>query len=247
MNGVFVTGTDTNIGKTAVAAALFHRFRGPIRERHGGSAWLRYWKPVQTGFPEDDDTATVRALGRLEEREIHAPGVRLPRPLSPHHSAAACGAQVNISRTLALLGPSGGLPGASALWVVEGAGGVLVPLNEGELMIDLIAALRMPAIVVARSGLGTINHTLLTLEALRARKIAVAGAVLCGQPNPENRRSVEDFGKTPVLGEMPLFAELTAAALAAWAPRNLDPQGLLESCFRPPAAAAVSPAGESAR
>jgi dethiobiotin synthase len=247
MRGVFVTGTDTNIGKTAVSAALFHRYRQPIRDGRRGKLWLRYWKPVQTGFPEDDDTATVRALGLCEEWEIHPTGVRLPRPLSPHHSAALCGAQIDIGRTLGLLGSHGGVQSDSARWIVEGAGGVLVPLNARERMIDLIAALRLPALVVARSGLGTINHTLLTLEALRARKIPVAGAVLFGPPNPENRRSIEDFGNILVLGEMPHFAELSAAALATWASRSLDPRGLLEPCFRPSETAGISRSWEYSR
>jgi dethiobiotin synthetase len=100
---------------------------------------------------------------------------------------------------------------------VEGAGGVLVPLNDREMMIDLMARLALPVIVVARSGLGTINHTLLTLEALAARRLTVAGVVMNGPLDPSNRAAIETYGRVAVIGELPPLEPLTANALNACA------------------------------
>ncbi|HKX27839.1 MAG TPA: dethiobiotin synthase [Blastocatellia bacterium] len=215
LQGFFVTGTDTNVGKTVVAAALMHRLRGPRRPR--------YWKPVQTGIEQDDDTAVVRLLGSCAEAELLNEGVRLPRPLSPHLSARLAGQRIELEPLARLIAAQ---PETSG-WVVEGAGGALVPLNETQLMTDLMARLGLPVVVTARSGLGTINHTLLTLEALRRRALPVAGVVMVGEPDRENRAAIERFGEVPVLGEMPRFARLTPEELGCWARAELDPSGLL--------------------
>lgn len=206
--GLFVTGTDTGVGKTVVSAALLGRLR---RDRP-----VRYWKPIQTGVEHDDDTELVRRLSGCTPREVLNAGIRLPRPVSPHIAAAAVNATIDLDDlvTLASAQP------AEELWLVEGAGGALVPINDHELMIDLMARLGFPALVVARSTLGTINHTLMTLEALRARALAIAGVVMVGDPNRANRESIERYGHVPVLGELPLLVPLTEEALieaaAAW-------------------------------
>lgn len=194
MRGVFVTGTDTGVGKTLVSAVL-------------ARAWdADYWKPVQTGLAEEaGDTATVAALAGLGTDRLHPPRHAYAAPLSPHAAAALEEAHVALSDFR--------LPATDRLLVVEGAGGVLVPLNDRELMIDLIAALGLPAVVAARSTLGTINHTLLTLEALRARKIEVLGVALSGPPSPGNRAAIEHFGKVRVLFEIPPLAEIDATAV----------------------------------
>jgi dethiobiotin synthase len=206
-HGLFVTGTDTNIGKTVLAAALMHRYRGVTQ--------VRYWKPVQTGSPEDDDTAVARELGGCTDAEILDKGIRLPRPLSPHLAAELSGMTIDMAAMIDMMPACKGC-------IVEGAGGVLVPLNQRELMIDLIRALDIVAVVMARSALGTINHTLLTLEALRSRNIPVAGVVVGGERNCENRRAIETYGRVSVLGEMPRFADLSPQVLCAWAQSELD-------------------------
>lgn len=206
--GLFVTGTDTGIGKTVVSAALLARLRS-----HRPT---RYWKPIQTGIEQDDDTATVRALTGCTPREILDAGVRLPLPLSPHASAAAAGVVIDLDDLLVLASAQP----SEECWIVEGAGGVLVPINDRALTIELIARLGYPALVVARSGLGTINHTLLTIEALRARMIPVAGVVMVGETNAGNRDAVEHYGRVPVVGELPRLQPLDpsslAAAIASW-------------------------------
>jgi malonyl-CoA O-methyltransferase len=217
VNGLFVTGTDTGVGKTVVCAALMHRLR-----RHGA---VRYWKPVQTGVEIDDDTATVRALGACAAAEIFDAGVRLPRPVSPHLAARLAGCPIDLAALVA----QARAEDDGRRWIVEGAGGPLVPLDHEYFMIDLMARLGAPILVVARTNLGTINHTLLTLDALRARRLPIAGVVMAGDPSPDNRAAIEAFGAVPVLGELPRLEPLTADALRAWVLRGLDPERRLAS------------------
>src|SRR5690348_9352413 len=109
MKGLFVTGTDTGVGKTVASAALMHRFRG--------AAPLRYWKPIQTGIEIDDDTATVRHLGACSAEEIFGKGVRLPKPVSPHLAARWAGCRIDLAELRALVGNDEG----GKTWIVEGA------------------------------------------------------------------------------------------------------------------------------
>jgi dethiobiotin synthase len=218
MKGLFVTGTDTGVGKTVASAALMHRYRGV--------APLRYWKPIQTGIEIDDDTATVRRMGACAEAEIFAEGVRLPKPVSPHLAARWAGRRIDLAEL------HGMLPEGDTTWIVEGAGGLLVPVNESQTMADWIARLVLPVLVVARTSLGTINHTLLTLEALRARRLRVAGVFMVGEPNPDNRAAIEQYGNVRVIAEMPFLAPLDPGLLAAWSVTHLDPQGHLLEFLR---------------
>lgn len=204
MNGIFVTGTDTNVGKTIVSAALLLA----LREKKT----VCYWKPIQTGIEADDDTRTVRQLANCSNAEIFDKGFRLEKPLSPHLSARLANIEITVEKVLNFLPRDEEKP----FWIVEGAGGALVPLNERELMIDLIAALRLPALVVARSGLGTINHTLLTVEILRRRELEISGVVMNGEPNAENRNAIEHFGSVKVLAEIPKLQPLTRESLTAY-------------------------------
>lgn len=201
MSGVFVTGTDTGVGKTVVSSLLVAALR------HSGQ--VGYWKPVQTGIEQDDDTAEVRRLARCTAEEIVDAGIRLPRPLSPHLSAELAGREIAIRD---VTGIADRLP-KSRFWVVEGAGGLLVPLNDREMMVDLIARLGLPALIAARSGLGTINHTLLTLAELRTRSISIAGVVMAGEPNAENRKAIERYGGTAVLCQIPVLEPLDPGAI----------------------------------
>lgn len=203
MRGLFVTGTDTGIGKTVVSAAAVVALRAATA--------VGYWKPVQTGIEQDDDTREVGQLAGCTPDEIWDHGVRLPRPLSPHLSARLAGTRVDVA------GAAGAAPPDGRFWIVEGAGGVLVPLNDGEDMTDLMRALALPVLVVARSTLGTINHTRLTIEALRARGLGVAGIVMVGPLNEENRDAVAARTGTRVLGMLPPLDPLSHDALAAWA------------------------------
>jgi len=170
--GVFVTGTDTGIGKTTYCRALLQRDPGAT-----------YWKPVQTGWPEEDDTVAVGAARVL-------PGIRLRDPVSPHLAAQREDRRLTLESILAPL------RGFSGRLVVEGAGGLLVPLAPDLLQSDLARALALPVVVVARDRLGTINHTLLTLEALRRRGLRVLRVALLG--GARNREAIETYGKVEV-------------------------------------------------
>ncbi len=205
MHGVFVTGTDTGVGKTVVSSLLVASLR--LVAKTG------YWKPVQTGIEQDDDTREVRRLARCNATEVVDAGIRLPCPLSPHLAARYAGRTITMSELLRF----GELLEEDRFWVVEGAGGLLVPLNDGETMADLIAALQAPVLIAARSGLGTINHTLLTLEGLRRRSLPVSGVVLVGDPNPENRKAIETYGRAEVLAEVPILQPLDADSVASLA------------------------------
>ena len=217
MRGLFVTGTDTNVGKTVVCAALMHRYREQFS--------LRYWKPVQTGIEEADDTAAVRQLGRCSDVEILDQGVRLKHPLSPHAAAELEGETIELARICRI--PVG--KQQNFHWIVEGAGGVLVPLNDRALMINLMKILELPVVVVARTELGTINHTLLTIEALKQREVPIVGLVMVGNLQLGTRKAIELHGQVPVLGEMPRFHNLNSDVLSTWARESLDPRNHVSS------------------
>lgn len=188
----FVTGTDTDAGKTVACAWLM---------LHTGA---RYWKPVQAGLNETDE-ATIRQLTGAGDNRIFPSTYALPEPLSPHEAARRARVAIDIDAFQ--------LPGGGDPLVVEGAGGLMVPLNEGNLVINLVAKLGLPAILVCRTTLGTINHSLLSLEALRARDIDVAGVILNGPDIPHNRAAIEDYGKVRILGHIPPLKALTRDAL----------------------------------
>jgi malonyl-CoA O-methyltransferase len=217
MKGLFVTGTDTGVGKTILSAASLLRYRGV--------AQLRYWKPVQTGIEQDDDTAAVRQLSAASDAEILDDGIRLRRPVSPHLAAKWAGTAIDLDK-LPLL------PSDGTAWIVEGAGGVLAPLNDTQTIVDLIAMLGMPTLIAARSGLGTINHTCLTVEALRVRSIPVTGVVLIGDPNADNAAAIEHYAQVPVIAQMPRLVPLTPESLAGWTATYFDPQGRLCEFFQ---------------
>jgi len=220
VSALAIVGTDTGVGKTVVSAIVCAAWaeRQPVA----------YWKPVATGgYPGDPDrdTATVaRLLG---------PGIEIlnetylfPDPLSPHLAARLVGATIDPALLLRDLARYRAAGAAGRALVVEGVGGLLVPLTDaGYLLADFLVAARLPCLLVARSTLGTINHTLLTLEALRAREIPIAGVVLDGPPNRENRRAIERLGRVPILAEIS-HLPLDRPAIAA-AARDFDPEGRL--------------------
>ncbi len=195
----FLTGTDTDVGKTiACAWVMLH-------------SPARYWKPVQAGLDETDETV-IRALTGAGDERFVPTTYSLPDPLSPHEAAKRAGVQIDMEKFKP--------PDDRDPLIVEGAGGLMVPLNETSLVIDLIQKLGFPAILVCRTALGTINHSLLSLEALRARDIPVAGVILTGQGAPHNRAAIEDYGKTRVIGHIPHLDMVTGEALKAIPPER---------------------------
>ncbi len=201
---LWVLGTDTGVGKTVVSARLCRHFAATER--------VVYWKPIASGLAEGSDSATVAELAAAEiaagRLRIHPESFTFSAPLSPHLAARLEGRRVDSTRVAAELAGLRSTGGHDRL-LIEGVGGLLVPLDDdGELLADLVARLAMPALLVARSTLGTINHTLLSLEAARQRGITIAGIVLNGPSNPENRWAIEHFGQVEVVAELPWFEEL---------------------------------------
>lgn len=193
---IVVTGTDTGIGKTVFSAGLT------------GFLGASYWKPVQSGLEEETDAQLVARLGRLSADRIVPERYRLRTPASPHQSAAIDGVRIDPAEL--------DVPATSDRpLVIEGAGGLMVPLNDDTLYIDIFARWRLPVVLCARTALGTINHSLLSVEALRARRIDILGVAFIGEGNPESERAICEFGQVRRLGRLPLLAPLEADALQA--------------------------------
>ena len=196
MTGFFITGTDTDVGKTVAAAYVCLQLKA------------NYWKPVQSGLTEGmSDRDTVQQLTGFADDRFFPCRHQLAAPLSPHEAARLEGQKIELDDF--------SLPHSNKPLVVEGAGGVLVPLNDTALMIDLMGRLGLPVIVTARSTLGTINHTLLTLAALRQANLTIAGVILNGPPNAANKQAIEFYGQTSILAELPSFDRLSKEALFA--------------------------------
>ncbi len=196
-----VTGTDTGVGKTLFAAAL------------AGHLGARYWKPVQAGLEGETDSDLVARLSGGRARVLPE-CYRLTTPCSPHEAARIDGVTIDPARLA--------LPEGVGPLVVEGAGGVLVPHAEGLLAVDLFARWGLPVVLVARTTLGTINHSLLSLEALRARGIVVLGVVFSGEANPASEEAVARFGQVLHLGRLPRLDPLNAASLAKAFAAHID-------------------------
>jgi dethiobiotin synthetase len=201
LQGFFVTGTDTDVGKTVVAAWL-------LAHLDARQQAVCYWKPVQAGT--ETDTATMRRLTELSPERFLPEAYLLPDAMAPHEAARRAGIAIDMARLSA--------PVTDRLLVVEGAGGMLVPLTDTAFVIDHAALLQLPVVLVARSTLGTINHTLLSLEALRRRGLPLAGVVINGPETPHNRAAIERYGEVPVIAEIPWLPEVTRASLLAIEP-----------------------------
>jgi len=191
----FITGTDTSVGKTVVCAMLC------------AALDAIYWKPIQTGTREGTDRATVTRLARLPKNRTLPEAYRFAPPVSPHLAARLAGVRINLRKIrLPQIAPSENL-------IVEGAGGALVPINSSQLMTDVMTHLAFPALLVARTSLGTINHTLLSIAALRAARLGLHGVIMVGKANRENRAAIEHYGEIEVVGTVPMLATINRAAL----------------------------------
>jgi len=204
--GYFITGTDTNVGKTVLSALLVAALDGV------------YWKPVQTGASEGTDRQTVIRLAGIPPSQTREEAYCFDPPVSPHLAALWAGKRIDLSTIRRPATP----PGTPL--IAEGAGGVMVPVNEGELMTGLMHHLGLPAIVASRSTLGTINHTLLTFAALERAGIETVGAVLIGPPNSDNGAAIERYSGHPVIGTIAPLADLNRETLLEAFRTKFDPQ-----------------------
>lgn len=192
---LFITGTDTAVGKTVLSALLCAALDGI------------YWKPIQTGAIEGTDRGAVMTWAELPPERTLPECYCFEPPVSPHLAARSRGVTIDLGR---IRPPDHNSNGPL---IVEGAGGVLVPLNDSDLMLDLMRRLEMPVLVAARTALGTINHTLLTLAALRNAAVRVKGVVLMGKEDRNNLRSIEQYGDVAVIGRVPWLESVNRQAL----------------------------------
>jgi len=207
---LIVTGTDTGIGKTVVAAGI------------AAALGAAYWKPVQAGIEDGTDSATAARLGapsRLILPEAH----RLARAASPHLSAEVEGLTIDPGDLA--------LPPAPRPLIVEGAGGVMVPIRRDPpwFYLDQFAAWDAPVLIVAPTGLGTINHSLLSIAALRSRHVGVAGIVFVGDADPDNEAIIPALAHVRRLGRLPLLDPLNAASLAKAVAEHIDLAAIREA------------------
>jgi dethiobiotin synthetase len=190
---IVVAGTDTGIGKTTFAAALTGALDGA------------YWKPVQSGDLDTTDSHLVQRLAGLDSDRIIPEAYRLNTPVSPHLSAEIDGIEIDPAALV--------LPPSDRPLVVEGAGGLLVPLTRKVTYLDVIAHWNAPVVLCARTTLGTINHSLLSIEALRARQVPLLGIAFIGDENIDSERTIVAMGRVRRLGRLPQLAPLNRQTL----------------------------------
>jgi dethiobiotin synthetase len=195
MTRFVVSGTDTGIGKTVFCAGL------------AGMLGARYWKPVQAGLPGDSEM-----VAELAGVEIVPEAYRLKLAASPHQAAAEEGVAIDPSK---LVPPEGPL-------VIEGAGGLMVPLTRQTLFLDVFARWQIPLILCARTRLGTINHSLLSIAAIRARNIPLHGIAFIGEANDESEKIITEIGQVKRLGRLPVIEPLTPGQLADVFAQNFE-------------------------
>lgn len=179
---LFVTGTHTGIGKTITSAILTQALDAD------------YWKPIQAGDLDNSDTMVVDELTERKKSVLHPEAFRLNHPMSPHAAAERDGVQIEVSQLE--------LPETSNHLIVEGAGGILVPVNDREFIIDIPVALGLEVVLVSENYLGSINHTLLSIEALKSRNVKIKGMVFNGEPNPDTESIIQNFHPLLILGHI---------------------------------------------
>ena len=188
MKRLFVTGIGTDVGKTVISAILTQKLQAD------------YWKPIQAGELDNTDSMKVSQWVENSTSVIHPEAYRLTQPMSPHAAAERDGVNIEMGNII--------IPKTTRNLIIEGAGGLMVPLNQHDLVIDLISHLQADAVLVSRHYLGSINHTILSIEALRSRNIAIAGIVFNGDENRDTESIIESVCAVPILGRIPKIDNL---------------------------------------
>jgi dethiobiotin synthetase len=183
---IFITGIGTGIGKTIVSAALVEKLKAD------------YWKPIQSGDLDNSDTLKVKGLITNTTSVFHPESYRLTQPFSPHKSAAIDGISINKNKII--------IPHTDNTLIIEGAGGLMVPLNNSFLMIDLIKQLNAEVVLVSQNYLGSINHTLLSIDALKNRDIPISGIIFNGVKDIYSKEFILEYSGVELLGHIPEYA-----------------------------------------
>lgn len=199
---IVIAGTDTGIGKTVLAAALT------------GALDAAYWKPIKSGLDGETDSETVRRLSGIPAQQVRPEAYKLNTPASPHIAAALDGIEIDVDKLVP--------PRTSSPLVIELAGGLMVPLTRRLLQIDLLERWKLPVVLVSSTRLGTINHSLLSIEALKTRAIPMLGIAFIGEPADAPIRTIGDMGGVKVLGRLPHIEPLNAESLRAAFRENFD-------------------------
>jgi dethiobiotin synthetase len=194
---VFVTGIGTGVGKTIASAVLCKALSAD------------YWKPIQTGISETSDTVFTKSLVTNNNSVFHNEAYRLKEPASPHYAAQLENIEIDLNSIV--------LPETNNRLVIEGAGGILVPLNKELVMFDLIEYFELPVIVVVRNYLGSINHTLLTSEFLEAKGVNVLGLIFSGANYNDNEEVIQHFSGLPTIGRIDECSEIDKDFISAQA------------------------------
>lgn len=189
----FITGIGTGVGKTVTSAAITEKLKAD------------YWKPIQSGDLEQSDSLAIKSLIANKQTVIHPERYRLNQPLSPHLSAKIDGIDMLLSDFE--------LPHTDNHLIVEGAGGLMVPINNNHLIIDLIKHLALEVILVSQNYLGSINHTLLSIAMLKNAGIELAGIIFCGEKNEESERYILTYSNAKLLGNIPQLSTLNASQI----------------------------------
>lgn len=195
---IFITGIGTGIGKTIVSAILVEKLMAD------------YWKPVQSGDLNNSDTMLVKSLISNKKTVFHAEAYRLTHPYSPHFSAALDGIRIDLNQF--------SLPKTENQLIIEGAGGLMVPLNETDLMIDLIKKLDAAVVLVSKNYLGSINHTLLSVEILKTRNIPISKLIFCGETNESSEEVIYNQTGIEIL-HFPFFDSLNKETIKKFSSR----------------------------
>jgi len=199
-SGFFISGIGTEVGKTIASAILVKALKAD------------YWKPVQAGDLENSDTHKIQRWASHENLQLFPERFRLNTPASPHHAAAIDGISIQLHDFKCPKNEGRPL-------IIEGAGGLMVPLNDQDCMIDLIARLGLPLVLVSRHYLGSINHSLLSIEAVRSRNIPLAGILFNGAPDPATEEVIIRQSGVPVLGHIYPMKEISREEIALQAIR----------------------------
>lgn len=189
----FITGIGTGIGKTITSAVLTEKLNAD------------YWKPIQSGDLDQSDSLAIENLISNPKTKIHSETYRLNHPLSPHLSARMDGIEIGLDQFH--------LPTTDNSLIIEGAGGLLVPLNDTTLILDLIKQLQVPVIVVSQNYLGSINHTLLTINTLKQHHIDIKGIIFNGETNIESETYILKYTQVQPLGHIPLLSDINPTSI----------------------------------
>lgn len=192
----FVTGIDTNVGKTIISAILVEALKAD------------YWKPIQAGDLENSDTKRVKSLVSNTQSQFFPETYSLNTPASPHYAAAVDKVNIELENFK--------VPQTNKPLIIEGAGGLMVPLNDKYLVIDLIQKLNIPVVLVSKNYLGSINHTLLSIEILKKRNIPIKGIVFNGKPNVSTEKYIENYTKIQCLGNFEQKENINRSIIKKW-------------------------------